>query len=84
MSITKMVMKPLIELLILGSIATSASAAGTEMHEIASEHAFQQQPSTLSRPMIGGDFNETERYCYMPLDAESRILQQVSPCDRSD
>jgi hypothetical protein len=51
-------MKPLIALLILGSIATSASASGTEMHEIANEHAFQrQEQSTLSRPMISGTFS---------------------------
>jgi hypothetical protein len=50
-------MRPLIALLILGSIATSASAAGTDIHEMASEHAFQQQPSTQSRPMISGSFS---------------------------
>jgi hypothetical protein len=54
-------MKPLIALLILGSIATSASARGTCMHEMASEHAFQQQDSTLSRPLISGAFS---RYRY--------------------
>ena len=26
------------------------------------------------------NIQETERYCYMPLDVQSRILQQVSPC----
>jgi hypothetical protein len=49
-------MKPVIALLIVGSIVTSASAAGTEMHEIAREHAFQQQETTISRPMISGTF----------------------------
>jgi hypothetical protein len=38
-------MRPVIALFILGSIVTSASAAGTEMHELASEHAFSQQQS---------------------------------------
>jgi hypothetical protein len=50
-------MRPVIALLILGSIVTSASAAGTEMHEIAREHAFQQQETTISRPMISGTFS---------------------------
>jgi hypothetical protein len=50
-------MKTLIALLILGSIATSALAAGTDMHEMASEHAVQQHQSTLSRPMISGTFS---------------------------
>jgi hypothetical protein len=38
-------MKPLIALLILGSIATSASAAGTDIHEMASERQSAQQQS---------------------------------------
>jgi hypothetical protein len=50
-------MRPVIALLILGSIVTSASAAGTEMHEIARGHAFQQQETTISRPMISGTFS---------------------------
>jgi hypothetical protein len=61
-------MKPLIALLILGSIATSASAAGTEMHEMANEHASQQQDSTLSRPMISAAFS---RYRYFGRGAAS-------------
>ena len=46
-------MKIVLALLISGSIASSASAAGTEMHEMASEHASPQQQST-SQPMIPG------------------------------
>jgi hypothetical protein len=38
-------MRPVIALFILGSIVTSASAAGTDIHELASEHAFSQQQS---------------------------------------
>jgi hypothetical protein len=55
-------MRPVIALLILGSIVTSASAAGTEMHEIASEHAFRQQELTQSPPIISGTLS---RYRYV-------------------
>ena len=45
-------MKPLIALLILGSIATSASAAGTDMHLLTPEFSPQQEHSTPSRSTI--------------------------------
>jgi hypothetical protein len=49
-------MRSLIALLILGNIATSASAkGGTEMHEIANEHAFRQS---------------TEQWCLLALPKE--------------
>jgi hypothetical protein len=51
--------KPLIALLILGSIATSASAAGTDIHGLVdgatgNTVVCEQRQSTLSRPMISG------------------------------
>jgi hypothetical protein len=54
--------KPLIALLILGSIATSASAAGTDIHglvDAATGHTVvcEQRQSQLSRPMISGTFS---------------------------
>jgi hypothetical protein len=55
-------MKPLIALFILGSIATSASAAGTEMHEMASEHASQQQESIQSLPTISSTFSRYREF----------------------
>ena len=58
-------MKIVLALLIFGSIASSASAAGTEMHEVASEHASPQQQST-SQPMIPGTFS---RHRYLDGDA---------------
>ena len=55
--------RPLIALLILGSIATSASAAGTDIRGLvdgATGHTVvceQQRQSQLSRPMISGTFS---------------------------
>jgi hypothetical protein len=54
--------KPLIALLILGSIATSASAAGTDIRGLvdgATGHTVvcEQRQSQLSRPMISGTFS---------------------------
>jgi hypothetical protein len=54
-------MKPLIALLILGSIATSASAAGTDMHLLTPEFSPQQEHSTPSRSTISDAFS---RYRY--------------------
>jgi hypothetical protein len=58
-------MKPLIALLILGSIATSASAAGTDIHGLVDGQTgrtvISEQQSKLSRPPISGTFS---RYRY--------------------
>ena len=54
-------MKPLIALLILGSVATSAPAkGGTEMHEIANEHSFQQ--STESPQTVRDAFSHHQYF----------------------
>jgi hypothetical protein len=55
-------MKALIPLLILGSIGTSASAAGTDMHLLTPEFSSQQQQSTPSRSATSGTFS---RYQYL-------------------
>ena len=47
-------MKALIALLILGSIGTSASAAGTDMHLLRPVFPSGQQHSTLSQSQISG------------------------------
>jgi hypothetical protein len=54
-------MKALIALLILASIATSASAAGTDMHLLTPAFSSQQQQSTPGRSAISGTFS---RYRY--------------------
>ena len=59
-------MRPLIALILLGSIATSASAAGTDIRGLVDEQnghtvISEQQHSTLSRPPISGSFS---RYRY--------------------
>lgn len=38
------------------------------------------QPAWHAERVFAPNIQETERYCYMPLDVQSRILQQVSPC----
>jgi hypothetical protein len=53
-------MKPLIALLILGSIATSASAAGTDIRGLvdgATGHTVVSEQHDISRPMISGTFS---------------------------
>ena len=54
-------MRPLIALLFLGSIATSASAAGTDIHGLVDAQTghtvISEQQSTQSRPMISGSFS---------------------------
>jgi hypothetical protein len=50
-------MKALIALLILGSIGTSASAAGTDMHLLTPAFSSQQQHSTPRRSAISGTFS---------------------------
>jgi hypothetical protein len=55
-------MRPLIALLILGSIATAASAAGTDIHGLVdgatgNTVVCEQRQSQLSRPMISGTFS---------------------------
>jgi hypothetical protein len=50
-------MKALIALLILGSIATSASAAGTDMHLLTPAFSSHQEHPTLSRSTIDGTFS---------------------------
>jgi hypothetical protein len=54
-------MKPLIALLILASIATSASAAGTDIHELVDAQTghtvISEQQSTQSLPMSSGSFS---------------------------
>jgi len=58
-------MRPVIALLILGSIVTSASAAGTDIHGLVDGQTghtvISEQQSTLSRPPITGSFS---RYRY--------------------
>jgi hypothetical protein len=59
-------MRPVIALLILGSIATSASAAGTDIHGLVDGETghtviSEEQQCTLSRPPITGAFS---RYRY--------------------
>jgi hypothetical protein len=58
-------MRPVIALLVLGSIATSASAAGTDIHGLVDGETghtviSEEQQSTLSRPPISG----ASRYRY--------------------
>jgi hypothetical protein len=65
--------KPLIALLILGSIATSASAAGTDIHGLVdgatgNTVVCEQRHAQLSRPMISGAFS---RYRYFGRGAAS-------------
>jgi hypothetical protein len=54
-------MKPLIALLILGSIATSAPAAGTDIHGLVDgetgKTVVSEQLHSISRPMISGTFS---------------------------
>ena len=58
-------MRPLIALILLGSIATSASAAGTDIRGLVDEQnghtVISEQQSTLSRPPIRRSFS---RYRY--------------------
>jgi hypothetical protein len=58
-------MRPLIALILLGSIATSASAAGTDIRGLVDEQTghtvISEQQSTLSRPPIRSSFS---RYRY--------------------
>ena len=54
-------MKTLIALVILGSIATAASAAGTDLHEMASEPQSAQQQAN-STADYGAAFTRTGRY----------------------
>jgi hypothetical protein len=58
-------MRPLIALLILGSIVTSASAAGTDIHGFVDGQTghtvISEQQSQLSRSPISGTFS---RYRY--------------------
>ena len=58
-------MRLVIALLVLGSIATSASAAGTDIHGLVDGETghtvISEQQSTLSRPPITGSFS---RYRY--------------------
>ena len=65
-------MRPLIALLILGSIVTSASAAGTDIRGLVDGQTghtvISEQQSTLSRPPISGSFS---RYRYFGRDAAS-------------
>jgi hypothetical protein len=60
-------MKPLIALLILGSIATSASAAGTDIHGLVdgatgNTVVCEQRQAQLSRPMISGAFTRNRYF----------------------
>jgi hypothetical protein len=54
-------MKPLIALLILGTIATSASAAGTDIHGLVDARTghtvISEQQSIQSLPMSSGTFS---------------------------
>ena len=54
-------MKPIIALLILGSIATSASAAGTDIRELVDNQTghtvISEQTSTTSRPSFSGSLS---------------------------
>ena len=54
-------MKPVIALLILASIVTSASAAGTDIHGLVDGETghtvISEQQSQLSRPPISGAFS---------------------------
>jgi hypothetical protein len=63
-------MRPLIALLVLGSVATSASAAGTDIHGLVDAQTghtvISEQQSTLSRPPISGSFS---RYRYFARGA---------------
>ena len=65
-------MRPLIALLILGSIVTSASAAGTDIHGLVDAQTghtvISEQQSTQNRPMSSGTFS---RYRYFGRDAAS-------------
>jgi hypothetical protein len=58
-------MRPLIALILLGSIATSASAAGTDIRGLVDGQTghtvISEQQSTLSRPPISSSFS---RYRY--------------------
>jgi hypothetical protein len=58
-------MKPLIALLILGSIATSASTAGTDIHGLVDGETghtvISEEQSQASRPPIGSAYS---RYRY--------------------
>ena len=58
-------MKPLITLLILGSIATSASAAGTDIHGLVNAQTghtvISEQQSTQDRPISSGTFSRYSR-----------------------
>ena len=57
-------MRPVIALLILGSIVTSASAAGTDIRGLVDGQTghtvISEQQSTLSRPPISGSFSATD------------------------
>jgi aryl-alcohol dehydrogenase-like predicted oxidoreductase len=68
-------MRPLIALLILGSIATSASAAATDIHGLVDARTghtvISEQQSTLSGPPISGSFS---RYRYFGHGAWLRQL----------
>ena len=54
-------MRPVIALLILGSIVTSASAAGTDIHGLVDAQTghtvISEQQSTQSRPISSGTFS---------------------------
>jgi hypothetical protein len=54
-------MRPIIALLILGIIVTSASAAGTDIRGLVDGQTghtvISEQQSTQSRPMISGSFS---------------------------
>jgi hypothetical protein len=59
-------MRPLIALVVLGSLATSASAAGTDIHEFVDvpnqiNPVVTQEQHPYSRPTISGTFS---RYRY--------------------
>ena len=65
-------MRPIIALLILGIIVTSASAAGTDIRGLVDGQTghtvISEQQSTLSRPPISGSFC---RYRYFGRGAAS-------------
>jgi len=58
-------MRPVIALLILGIIVTSASAAGTDIHGLVDAQTghtvISEQQSTQNRPMSSGTFSRYSR-----------------------
>ena len=83
-----------IVLLLLASLATPTFAAGTDMHEFASKHAFAQEQATQINPIkeqpIGSSLRATAIRAAVPLasvngelaepiSSSSAVLSHIDP-----